>query len=66
MIIKYHRKTIERKANVKRWLLMATDYVSGMSAVAVANKYINPKTDKPYTRGAVYGILKKVQKLKIK
>ena len=60
MEIDYQREDYlrdQRQLAMKFWLKVARDYKKGLSAQAIADKYINPKTHKLYTRAHIYGIL---------
>jgi hypothetical protein len=45
------------------WVKVATDYNAGMSPEQIRNRYTNPKTGKPYTRGYIYWVLNKIKAL---
>ena len=53
-----------RDKAMKFWLKVAKDYKKGISAQEIANKYINPKTGRKYTRAHIYGILTTLRKSK--
>ncbi len=42
------------------WLRVATDYNGGMSPSTISKRYINPKTQKSYTREHIYWVLRQV------
>lgn len=60
MEIKYHKHTKRTKESRDMWHRVATDYNGGLSATAIAKRYTNPKTGKPYTREHIYFILRKL------
>lgn len=66
MKIKYHYHRTRYEKAVDMWIRIATDYISGMTAQEIAARYKNPITKKPYSRGYIYWVLKKIQALPIK
>lgn len=55
-----YRKARSIRAN-RVWLEIANDYYSNtMSIAEIRQKYINPKTEKPYSRQWIYKIVKRV------
>lgn len=63
MKIEYQKYKIRKKRAVDFWLKVAADYNSGISATDISKKYINPVTNKHYTREHIYWILKKINKI---
>lgn len=51
------KKEVRAKA-MKVWVKMKKDFDAGMAPEKIAEKYINPRTKKPYTRVHVYEVLR--------
>lgn len=51
-----------RKATSEFWLRVATDLNAGMTPDEIAGRYINPKTEKPYTREHIYWVIRQLKK----
>lgn len=47
-------------------LRVATDINAGSTPEEIAEKYINPKTNKPYTREHIYWVIRQINTRKIK
>lgn len=62
MEITYQKHSNRKRQAIDLWLKMATDFNAGIPAKAIAKRYTNPYTRKPYTRGYVYIILRKLAK----
>ena len=59
-----HKRRTERAMEL--WVKVATDYNAGMSPEQIRNRYENPKTGKPYSRGYIYWVLNKIKTLPVK
>ena len=57
----FHEKRKEKAKET--WLRVLSEYNTGKSATEIAKQFTNPQTRKPYTRGYVYWVLKKVAEL---
>lgn len=44
------------------WIKIVTDINAGMTPDQIAERYINPKTHKPYTREHIYWVIRKINK----
>ena len=64
MKINYKGHSRRTKKASGLWLKMAEDYDNDISPAQIAEKYTNPKTNKPYTRGHVYWVLTRLKKIK--
>jgi len=64
MKVKYKGHSRRTKVAKSLWLKMAEDYDNDIPPAEIAKKYKNPKTGKPYTRGHVYWVLERLQKIK--
>jgi len=62
MDIEYQGHSRRSKKAIELWLNVAKDYNDGMAPEEIANKYVNPKTGKNYTREHIYWILARVRK----
>lgn len=57
---------IKRKTEAREfWVRVATDYRAGMTPTEIAQRYINPKTNKPYTREHIHWVLNQIRKMPI-
>lgn len=61
MDIKYQGHGRRSKRAISFWLQVAQEYNDGIPPEEIAEKHINPKTGKPYTREHIYWILKRVK-----
>lgn len=60
--MKGHRKQTETA--MKLWFKWVEDYnVNGLTVKEISEKYINPKTNKPYTRANIYFAFHRLEKL---
>lgn len=58
----YHNHELRKQRVAAFARQVVEEYNNGVPAQTIANKYINPKTGKNYTRGHIYWILKKFNK----
>lgn len=63
MKIEYQNYKLRKKKAVDFWLKVAADYNAGVSAQELSTRYINPVTNKHYTRQHIYWILKKINSI---
>ena len=50
-----------KKETREFWLNVVADYNGGMNAKEIAAKYINPRTQRPYSRQHIHAIIRKMR-----
>lgn len=64
MEIKYHKHEHRKARAMEVWKKIAEEYNSGKyTAEQIRKHYTNPQTGKPYSRGYIYWVLKKVEQI---
>lgn len=61
--IKYQKHTKKTEKALEFWRQVVADYNSGMRAVDIADRYVNPNTGLNYTREHIYYILRRMRTL---
>jgi len=58
---KYKGSYRKRKATMDFWLKVATDLNAGLTPREISTRYINPHTDKNYTREHIYYVIREIK-----
>lgn len=65
MQIEYDGNKSRRREVKDLWLRIATDFNAKIPVDIIRERYLNPKTGKPYNRTHIYYILKQVKEMEI-